>query len=134
MSRAAVYSYHHNPIYTEISTSPIVWTEMLDSITYQSNVLSGNPIIDEVNMFHFIDKEAGLIAAALYNIEKFIQTSLVSKHLAQVSLSTDDKRDLDFENDIWVDMPPYSAQKVKMKARYMGHGKPLPLSDESEEN
>ena len=128
MSRASIYYYTRNeqtPITETLQydLSTPSWFEMQDmQVEFTSTI---EPTFD---LCYFSDRRARLVAASLYLIAKHLEqqvstmrqlTPTTSLNKTNLALLLPEKRDT-FEP-----MPPLSARKAVMKARYAGSGEPL---------
>ena len=128
MSRASVYtSVESRSIPTEypLDTEPIkMWTESRSAI--KNNSLRECTF----DTSYFCNNSAGLVEASIYRIiEQLARQLFASTHLVYTPCYAWGKLETDRKQDIWVDMPPLSTEKVVMRAKDMGRGEPLAILD-----
>lgn len=103
----------------------IPWTS-IKSLQYEDYPNISSNTTQEVDAFKFINKQAGVVAASLYEITRQLHLVYSTLHnpLCLSSLP-ENTVDYDMQYDIWVDMPPIATKKVVIKARKGGRGQPL---------
>src|SRR5216684_2493012 len=135
MSRASAYARDESklipPVGYLLNSEPI--TTLVEPLSdVKNNPPNFAPIFDTC---YFYNNLAGLAEVAVYQIkEQLVQHLFGSIHLTYASLYPWEQLESDRKQDIWVEMPPLSTEKVVMRTCDMGFGEPLaildPLSEE----
>lgn len=126
MSRASTYIYDETrfiPTEYPMGFEPVkTWSETLnaDQTTIPKVEFDG----------WYFNKLARSVEAAVYQIkEQFAQRPFASMSLTHVSSYIWEQMEPNLEQDIWVDMPPLSTEKVVMHVQDIGFGEPLAMLD-----
>ena len=141
MSRTATYPNYNGKQVLANSEEQLIqshlWNEALDlssltsakttQLTSTDHEVVSSAIASTWCPYNLIDKKAGAVADTFYGLtHQLIQAKFGPWYTSIIPSSTNKKAvDLDLENDIWVEMPPLSQKKVKIKVRFTGQGKPL---------
>ncbi len=84
------------------------------------------PVIDTC---YFYNNASGTAEVAIYQImEQLVQHLVRSMHLTYPPFYPQENG-VEQGEDIWVEMPPLSIEKIVMRARDMGFGEPLAFLD-----
>jgi hypothetical protein len=128
MSRAGTYARGPSPWISpaEYPLNPEQITKLVEPVDVVKNVSKFVPVFDTC---YFYNNAAGSAEVATYRImEQLVRHLVRSMHLTYPLLCRQEKV-FDREEDIWVEMPPLSIEKVVMQAREMGFGEPLAFLD-----
>lgn len=129
MSRAGTYVRGSSP-----GIPPIEYplkSDQIEKLDEPLNVLKKVPsnFVSVFDTCYFYNHMAGTAEVATYRImEQLVQHLVGSMHLTYPPLCPHEKVS-DREEDIWVEMPPLSIEKVVMQAHDMGFGEPLAFLD-----
>ncbi len=126
MSRASTY------IYDETRFIPTEYPMGFEPIKMWSETLSADKSATPKVVFDgcYFNKLARSVEAAMYQIkEQLVRQSLATISLTHVSSYMREQMELNLEQDIWVDMPPLSTEKVVMHVQDIGFGEPLAILD-----
>jgi hypothetical protein len=129
MSRAGTYVRGSSPWIPPLEYP--LNSEQITKLVEPLDVLKKVPskFVPVFDTCYFYNNAAGTAEVATYQImEQLVQHLVGSMHLTYPPLCRQEKVS-DREEDIWVEMPPLSIEKVVMQARDMGFGEPLAFLD-----
>lgn len=126
MSRASTYIYDETrfiPTECPMGFEPVkTWSEILSADQSSTSKVEFDGC--------YFNKLARSVEAAVYQIkEQFAQQPFVSISLMHVSSYIWEQMEPNREQDIWLEMPPLSAEKAVMHVQDMGFGEPLAMLD-----